>query len=131
MIRYERFFKNLEKVIGYELTTFQRVGSKKKEVEGYMPLSIELLEHQNEVDSEPHTCISLCHYGEQNGDLMRDPEILFRINFAERTAIPCYYRNDYMGIEQEIPYGNRSKGLDSFCDTWFSNLKAQGFYGNL
>jgi len=34
----------------------------------YMSLSIEIIEK---------TVISLCHYGEQNGDLMRDPEMIF------------------------------------------------------
>src|SRR5580704_17247031 len=45
--------------------------------------------------------ISVAHYGEQNGDLMRDPEMCFELGFAEGPHLePFYFRNDYLGIEQ-------------------------------
>ncbi|MFO0776513.1 MAG: hypothetical protein U0223_02775, partial [Nitrospira sp.] len=42
-------------------------------VRGYMPLSIEEIGSSG----DGHRLVSLCHYGEQNGDLMRDPDIVF------------------------------------------------------
>ncbi len=45
--------------------------------------------------------LSVCHYGEQNGDVMRDPEMLFEIGHAGGIHLnPFYYRNDYLGVEQ-------------------------------
>jgi hypothetical protein len=47
----------------------------------------------------------VAHYGEQNGDLMRDPEICFVVSdgvdgLANWT--PLYFRNDYVGAEHEV-----------------------------
>ena len=45
--------------------------------------------------------LSVCHYGEQNGDAMRDPEMCFELGFAGGAHLnPFYYRNDYVAIEQ-------------------------------
>ena len=39
--------------------------------------------------------LSVCHYGEQNGDLMRDPEMCFELGFAGGAHLnPYYWRND-------------------------------------
>lgn len=125
--RYQRFYSYITELIGYEPEAFKRVQFKKLKVDGYMPLTIEAIPYQHPDDSEQHDAISLCHYGIQNGDMMRDPEVLFRIDFTNKEAVPCYYRNDYLGKEDNIRYGYRHKGLDAFCDVWFKNLKNQGF----
>lgn len=39
----------------------------------YMPLSVEDIG----VSQDGHRLVSLCQYEEQNGDLMRDPDIVF------------------------------------------------------
>ncbi len=47
--------------------------------------------------------LSICHYGEQNGDAMRDPEMCFEMEIEDgkvKEFHPYYYRNDYMGVEQ-------------------------------
>ena len=78
--------------------------------------------------------LSLCHYGELNGDLMRDPEVIFVKN-DKGNYYPIYFRNDYLGIESwyvEIN-GNDWKlhdrkgqlDLSEFCDTWLLNIKEQ------
>ena len=81
--------------------------------------------------------ISVCHYGEQNGDLMRDPEMCFELGFAGGAHLnPFYWRNDYAGIEQWsrfIQEGNYFYHLqlhaqhESFAKTWDTNLRQQGF----
>src|SRR5580698_10611426 len=43
--------------------------------------------------------LSVAHYGEQNGDLMRDPEMCFELA-AGAHLTPFYFRHDYLGIEQ-------------------------------
>jgi hypothetical protein len=45
--------------------------------------------------------ISVGHYGEQNGDAMRDPEMCFELGLAGGAHLNAFYwRNDYVGIEQ-------------------------------
>jgi len=82
--------------------------------------------------------ISVAHYGEQNGDLMRDPEMIFEADESgdEMNLIPFYWRNDYVGIEQYSAFtenggtvlNSRLKREHSaFAGTWDRNLRAQGF----
>ncbi len=46
--------------------------------------------------------LSITHYGEQNSDLMRDPEMLFElVELPSGPALdPFAWRNDYLGVEQ-------------------------------
>lgn len=107
-------------------------------VTGYMPLSIEHIGQS----TEGNRLIAISHTGEQNGDLMRDPEMVFEIHTytSSGMAEPLSFRNDYMGIMQEIyRYDDDGKkthvnaklkqDLKSFAKTWFQNLKDQGFLG--
>jgi hypothetical protein len=57
--------------------------------------------------------ISVAHYGEQNGDLMRDPEMIFEAEeFGEEmNLVPFYWRNDYVGIEQYSAFTEDGKTL--------------------
>lgn len=82
--------------------------------------------------------ISVAHYGEQNGDLMRDPEMIFEAEESgERVAlVPYYWRNDYSGIEQYSAFTDEGRTLVNaklrrehvaFAGLWDANLKAQGF----
>ena len=81
--------------------------------------------------------LSVCHYGEQNGDAMRDPEMCFELSFAGGPNLnPFYWRNDYVGIEQWSRFLTGSdyafhRGLYqqhlSFAKVWDRNLRSQGF----
>ena len=108
-------------------------------VDGYMPLSVEYIGQS----AEGNRLISICHYGEQNGDLMRDPDMVFEVyaSPAPATAEPLSFRNDFMGLMQEVyRYDDDGKktavnpklkqDLKSFGQTWFQNLKEQGFLGD-
>ena len=105
-------------------------------VNGYMPLSVEDIGQS----ADGNRLISICHYGEQNGDLMRDPDMVFEVCVSPTpaTAEPLSFRNDYMGLMQEVyrydDDGKKTavnpklkKDLKSFGRTWFQNLKYQGF----
>lgn len=82
-------------------------------------------------------CISVAHYGEQNGDLMRDPEMCFELGLAGGTHLNVfYYRNDYAGIEQWsrfIQDGNYCHHTqlhqqhEAFAKLWDNNLREQQF----
>ncbi len=71
---------------------------------------------------------------------MRDPEMIFEIHTytSPDMAEPLSFRNDYMGVMQEVyHYDDEGKkthvnsrlkqDLKSFAQTWFQNLKDQGF----
>jgi len=102
------------------------------EAPGFMPLSIE------KIGNGPHNlpAISVCHYGEQNGDLMRDPEMCFEIT-PDGKFHPYYFRNDYTGTEQEVYFRTEDgremirprlkRELSSFARHWSANLREQGF----
>ncbi len=108
-------------------------------VEGYMPLSVEEIG----IAGEGHRLVSLCHYGEQNGDLMRDPDIVFMVQDVPHGFIaePVSFRNDYLGLDQEVyRYDETGKRthldtklnvqLREFAQIWFANLNEQGFLGD-
>lgn len=61
---------------------------------GYMPLSVECIEICSR-----GLMYSLAHYSEQNGDLMRDPEMTFLHN-KDGEILPLSYRNDFVGVDQ-------------------------------
>ena len=79
---------------------------------------------------------SVSHYGEQNGDLMRDPEVVFLV-YPNDTYFPVYYRQDYLGIEYDtvifadgLPafyFRDKYNDLRQFCHLWLNNIKHQQF----
>lgn len=81
--------------------------------------------------------ISVAHYGEQNGDPKRDPEMCFELGLAGGPHLTAfYYRDDYAGIEQWSRFirdGNYCyhpqlhAQHESFAKTWDKNLREQGF----
>ena len=129
MNMYQHFATVLAQLLGTDTAVRIRV-------DGYMPLSIEAIG----TSADGNRLISLCHYGEQNGDLMRDPEMVFELfTHGEASAAePLSFQNDYMGLFQEVyRYDDAGKKthvktrlkaeLKSFARTWFKNLKEQGF----
>jgi len=108
-------------------------------VPGYMPLSIEEIG----TSRDGHRLVSLCQYGEQNGDLMRDCDLVFMVTVLSHGAAaePVSFRNDYLGIVQNVyrydETGRRThvvptlkQDLKEFAESWFANLKDQGFFAS-
>lgn len=112
------------------------------ENEPYMPLTIEGIG----TGPRGQAAISVTHYGKQNGDLMRDPEMCFEIETNAEGAVielyPYYWRNDYVGMEQQSvvfdgtdPNNKPLYRIDRFqmnshlemAVLWDKNLAAQGF----
>jgi hypothetical protein len=81
--------------------------------------------------------LSVAHYGEQNGDLMRDPEMCFEIGSSEEPFLdPFYFRNDYLGVEQwsrnlvrgqYVALTTLHEQHKRFAIEWDNNLRLQGF----
>ncbi|WP_413936106.1 DUF6908 domain-containing protein [Nitrospira sp. BLG_1] len=132
MNSYQEFAKYLDQLLG-------GVHAVRITVSGYMPLSVEEIGSSG----DGYRLVSLCHYGEQNGDLMRDPDIAFLVHTGPdgAAAEPVSFRNDYLGIVQEVyrydETGRRThvvpslkQELKEFAESWFANLKDQGFFGS-
>ena len=100
----------------------------------YMELVIEALDESGPMGLP---AVSVAHYGEQNGDLMRDPEMCFELGLAGAPHLSAfYYRSDYLGVEQWSRFirdGNYAhhtelhRQHESFAALWDKNLNAQGF----
>jgi hypothetical protein len=81
--------------------------------------------------------LSVCHYGEQNGDAMRDPEMCFELGFAGGAHLnPFYWRNDYAAVEQWSRFirdgdycyhPQLHEQHKRFAKLWDKNLRQQGF----
>ena len=68
--------------------------------EPWMRLVIEVLPERG---PDGHVVVSVAHYGEQNSDAMRDPEMLFEVvneKGGQPEFWPFYFRNDYAAVEQ-------------------------------
>ncbi len=98
---------------------------------GFMDLTVETWQEGK------NTVVSMCHYGEQNGDLMKDPDVLFKVeqetityrvhqslmNQVEQETIT--YREiqmDYTGYYSE----DHAEIKDFMENTWVPNLIQQG-----
>ena len=106
-------------------------------VRGYLPLSVEEIG----TSRDGHRLVSLCQYGEQNGDLMRDCDLVFMVTDLPDgvAAEPVSFRNDYLGLSQEVyrydETGRRThvvsslkQDLKEFARVWFVTLRDQGFF---
>jgi hypothetical protein len=107
------------------------------ENEPWMRLVIEVLPERG---PDGHIVVSVAHYKEQNGDAMRDPEMLFEVVEEvgrEPEFWPFYFRNDYAAVEQwsrrrdeaenlhSLP--KRTHDFEQFAKLWDRNLREQGF----
>jgi len=102
------------------------------EAPGFMPLVIEA------IGTGPRGLpqISVAHYYTQNGDVMRDPEMVFEVEAAGKFH-PVSYQQDNLGIYQEAVFVDDAgqvmvsprllRELAHFARQWDRNLKDQGF----
>ena len=88
---------------------------------GFMDLTVETWQSEDHgKESGSSTFVSMCHYGEQNGDLMKDPDVLFKleqeiITYKEiQMDYTAYYSEDHAEIKDFVE------------NTWVDNLIQQG-----
>jgi len=67
--------------------------------EGYMDLSIEFLWQNKE---KWYIDMSLTHYYEQNGDLMKDPDMTVRVWDNGRAEALTFEQDGYLAVRQEV-----------------------------
>ena len=122
--------QNARKVMDKLTKDMGEHGHKKFGADGdtYMPVVVERLNNQGEM-----LVFSVAHYGKQNGDAMRDPEMVFAK--CGEDYYPTYFRNDYMGLEQESLWIEDGKFKSvipklqteqaTFAGKWMSNINEQ------
>ena len=127
----ETILRILERAGGYRPTLYLRV-----ENPPYMVLVIEAMPEPGPLGLP---AISIAHYGEQNGDLMRDPEMCFELAKPVGSTItfdPYYWRNDYVGVEQfsraivrghYVALSQLHEQHQHFAVAWDRNLDLQSF----
>lgn len=122
---YEMNHAALAAVIG-DLVAWTPGRSEHFEAEGYMRLSVECIGK-----TDRGIEISLCHYGQQNGDPMRDPEMVVRV-YPHGMVEALSIQMDYIGLYKVVyPAPNlvhpRQKAeQNAFLRTWLGNLRQQG-----
>ena len=121
----------LERAGGYRPTLYLKI-----ENPPYMAL---VIEGAPGIGPRGLPALSVAHYGEMNGDLMRDPEMCFELLQpvgGNLSLDPYYWRNDYVGVERcsrSIVRGsyfvllNMHTQHEHFAAEWDENLKLQGF----
>lgn len=127
---FEMNYKRLTPFIGDMLGTPRRY-KKYTAGECFMPLVFEKLYK----DDAGHDVISITHWGEQNGDLMRDPDMELRVmpEIGSGMVEALTFRNDYLGIYQEVyPEPGMvvlklKKDLNFFLWQWLKNIEQQGY----
>jgi len=110
-----------------------RIGSNRKFIAPeFMDLCAEIIDAAIDPETgKRHIDLSLAHYGRQNGDAMRDPEMIVRLRFLGDTAVSAqafYFRNDYTSprATEFDPDRGSVPDLDKFLNIWLRNIKAQG-----
>jgi len=94
----------------------------------YMPIVVERL-----AENKHGIIYSLAHYGKQNGDAMRDPDMTFLVR--QGGIMPMSYQQDYLGVyEESSEIGEdgylryKPKLLNQhvkFANMWLRNIQAQ------
>jgi len=118
---YRAFARQFPEIVSGE---YRYLELRSGEDSGLMPLTIQRIGADE---------IAVAHTYEQNGDLMYDPEMTFRIDTEKGTLEPLTFRQDGgLPIYQEV-YPEPGKwipklrsDLSAFTDQWLKNIEAQG-----
>lgn len=81
--------------------------------EPYMRLVIEVIGKEE---------VSVAHLFTQNGDAMRDPEIVFGVHW-----LPIEITQDPVGVYRRADPGYYLRGVMPLADMWAMNIRQQGF----
>lgn len=120
---YQRIFDKLEKIGVVDVK--EHAVFKAAE---FMDLHVDVLSEDGNIK-----IIAMAHNGEQNGDVMADPDMQIKIYKSTKMAEALTFQNDYAGMYQEV-YSHDGKfvnlmlrkELNSFLEQWLKNIIEQG-----
>lgn len=97
---------------------------RKYTAEGFEPLVAEMQED----------ILTLAHTYVQNGDLMWDPRIDFKVDYENKKVTPVSYEMSSLGVYEEYDIENltpeiveKLNELLDYTDTWLDNIEAKGY----
>lgn len=118
--------------------------------EPFMPLTVEKVGEQISTPWGIGSLYSLCHYYEQNGDLMQDPEIGFVVvdnrdagdastdlvgiyPYMYQKADLCIYQESILIESDKLTRYSKKWQADhaAFANQWLDNIRAQEFLKQL
>ena len=117
--------------VDFEDGNFEDIKSHRFKTPGLMDLVVEIWKKEN---GKLH--VSVSHIGEQNGDLMHDPEIVYEVDNTSKKVIPLSYKNDYTGMTQQTytkkngeltVNQNDLQEMTVFTKIWAENISAAGY----
>ena len=131
MIKYERWYKQIEKIIDQPLEQFMQSEQDYLTIKsnGFMDLNIDKLSANR---------IALAHNHIVEGDVVPDPDMEVIINLEYQIVYPVTYQDSF-GYQEAYEFGITGKAigvnervkreLEEFFGQWLRNLKMQGFRG--
>ena len=128
----EKGFEVIRKILSLMENGYLKLDSKR----GYMPLVVENVDCYTTSSGNEFQIISFAHYGNCEGDLMADPEMLFWICKEKGIAFATYYKNDWAGVEQysvivddgKLRWNQQlQKSHAEFAELWLNNINEQQF----
>ena len=140
-------FLNLKSTIVFtKLVDTLMEGYRKIVNEPYMPLTMEKIGERISTPWGIAKLFSFCHYYEQNGDLMQDPEMCFFMidnrqgftaDFDKLLIAPYSFQQANLGIYEESVlmeadsltkfHRPMQKGHAAFANQWLATIQQQGF----
>jgi len=109
----------------------------------FYPVTLERISEIRREATGKRFLLSVAHYYKQEGDLMRDPEIVFLVidgrknpgDFDDLLVYPVEYTQDNLGMYQRLIeledmkprrfVPNQQASAASFCTMWFKNIRYQ------
>ena len=129
MLKYERWYKQIENIINQPLEQFMQSEQDYLKIKsnGFMDLNIDKLSENK---------IAMAHNYIQNGDVIPDPDMEIAINFEHKIVYPVTYQDSF-GYREAYEFDSEGKAisvnektkreLEDFFGQWVRNLKTQGF----
>lgn len=91
---------------------------------GYMPLHVEMCSNT----------LTIAQTYEQNGDLMYDPRIDFKVDYENQKVIPLSYENSGLGMYEEYDISDgkpetmkQINDVLAFADNWMDRIEEEGY----
>ena len=117
---FERFVDDFTEVLTGEKSYIKYESN----CEAFMPLHVEM---NSDILTIAQTTV-------QNGDLMYDPRIDFKVDYENKKVIPLSFENSFQGVYEEYDISDgkpetmkQINDILAFADDWMDEIEVQGY----
>lgn len=117
---FERFVDDFTEVLTGEKSYIKYESN----CEAFMPLHVEM---NSDILTISQTTV-------QNGDLMYDPRIDFKVDYENKKVIPLNFENSFQGVYEEYDISDgkpeimkQINDILAFADDWMDEIEVQGY----